>query len=65
MRVEALHYTGAVGQHPTACDHCGGEVEEIGLIAPRCTRCGEFSLSHITFGPPKTVEVDLTIEEER
>jgi len=36
--VEGVEVTADVGSHPTACDHCGGEVEEIGLVAPRCSR---------------------------
>jgi tRNA(Ile2) C34 agmatinyltransferase TiaS len=62
--VKALEFQGNVGKQPEVCDHCGGQTESIGLVAPRCTACGEFSLSHISFGPPEVVEVDLRIEVE-
>ena len=54
-----------VGEHPTTCDHCGGRTEEIGLVAPKCTKCGRFSLSHLQWGQPEEIEMDIEISEER
>ena len=51
------------GPRATTCSHCGGAMEEIGLCAPKCSQCGQFDLSHLTFGPPVEVEVDIKIEE--
>lgn len=62
--MKGLEFRGSVGEHPTSCDRCGGEVEEIGLVAPKCRSCGRFSLSHISFGAPTTVEVDLVVKKE-
>jgi hypothetical protein len=63
-KAKGIEVKGNVGEHPTTCDHCGGEVEEIGLVAPKCLDCGRFSLSHISFGPPEEVEITIVVEEE-
>lgn len=55
--MDAIHVQDKVGETPAQCDHCGGPVKEIGLVAPKCTKCGRFSISHITFLPP--VEIQL------
>ena len=62
--MKAYESKATVGPTPDRCDHCGGEVENIGLVAPKCKVCGRFSLSHIAFGPPKEIEVDIRIEDE-
>ena len=37
-----------VGEHPKVCDHCGStDLEEVGLVAPKCKDCGKFSVSHL------------------
>lgn len=51
-----------VATPPSVCDHCGADaLYSIGLVAPKCAECGQFSMSHITFGPMEEVEVDLRI----
>jgi hypothetical protein len=59
---KAIQSTGNVGEHPTTCDHCGGPTEEIGLVAPKCTVCGKFSLSHISWSAPEEIDVDIRVE---
>jgi hypothetical protein len=59
--MKAIEIGSTVGEMPAECDHCGGETESIGLVAPKCVDCGRFSLSHISFGPPKEVDVDIKI----
>jgi hypothetical protein len=63
--VKALEVRGSVGAQPVVCDHCGGPTESIGLVAPICTVCEKFSLSHISFGPPTEVDIPIRIEVER
>ena len=61
-KINAIEFKSTVDEMPTECDHCGGKTESIGLVAPKCTECGQFSLSHIHFGPPREIEMDITIE---
>ncbi len=50
------------GPRATVCPECGSPMEEIGLVAPKCTGCGKFNLDHLTFLPPVDVELpNMTI----
>jgi hypothetical protein len=62
--MEALEFRSTIDEdaRATSCTHCGADLEEIGLVAPRCVGCGRFSMEHISFGPPTVVEVDVVVE---